>query len=83
MHPRMGNSETRETNKMSLKAFHIVFIIISILLGFGVGSWCVIRWHNGEDASFLGIGITFIVSGIVLLIYSRSIIQKLKKYSTL
>ena len=26
---------------MSLKAFHIVFIIFSTLLAFGTGAWCV------------------------------------------
>ena len=68
---------------MSLKTFHIVFIIVSILLGFGVGSWCVVRWHNGEGASFLGLGIVFLISGIVLLAYSRHIMRKLEKYSYL
>ena len=68
---------------MSLKAFHIVFIIVSILLGFGLGSWCVVRWHNGECASFLGLGIVFLIAGIVLLAYSRHIMRKLEKYSYL
>lgn len=68
---------------MSLKAFHILFIIVSILLGFGVGSWCLVRWHNGEGDSFLGLGIVFLIAGIVLLAYSRHIMQKLKKYSYL
>ena len=68
---------------MSLKAFHILFIIASILMGFGVGSWCLVRWHNGEGDSFLGLGIVFLIAGIVLLAYSRHIMQKLKKYSYL
>ena len=29
---------------MSLKAFHIVFVIFSTLLALGVGAWCV--WVN-------------------------------------
>ena len=34
---------------MSLKAFHIVFVIFSTLLALGVGGWCV--WVNlVEDA---------------------------------
>ena len=68
---------------MSLKAFHILFIIVSILLGFGVGSWCMVRWHNGEGGSFLGLGIVFLIAGIVLLAYSRHIMRKLEKYSYL
>jgi len=56
---------------------------VSILLGFGVGSWCVVRWHNGEGGSFLGLGIVFLIAGIVLLAYSRHIMRKLKKYSYL
>jgi hypothetical protein len=34
---------------MSLKAFHIVFVIFSTLLALGVGAWCI--WVNlVEDA---------------------------------
>ena len=34
---------------MSLKAFHIVFVIFSTLLALGVGGWCI--WVNlVEDA---------------------------------
>ena len=68
---------------MSLKAFHIVFIIISILLGFGVGTFCLWRWYDGADSSWLGLGIVFLTSGIVLLAYSRRIIKKMEKYSYL
>lgn len=68
---------------MSLKAFHIVFIIISILLGFGVGMFCLWRWYDGADASWLGLGIVFVISGMVLLVYSRRIMRKMKKFSYL
>jgi hypothetical protein len=29
---------------MSLKAFHIIFVIFSTLLALGVGAWCI--WVN-------------------------------------
>jgi len=56
---------------MSLKAFHIVFVVFSTLLALGVGAWCV--WVNlvegapvylaGEVASF-GCAIGLIVYGV-------------------
>ena len=68
---------------MSLKAFHIVFIIVSILLGFGVGSFCLWRWNDSGDGSWLGLGLVFLASGIALLIYSKRIMRKMKKFSYL
>mgnify|MGYP001289646941 CR=1 FL=1 len=68
---------------MSLKAFHIVFIVISILLGFGIGTFCLWQWYDGADSSSLALGFIFLTSGVVLLAYSRHIIKKMEKYSYL
>lgn len=40
---------------MSLKAFHIVFIVVSTLLAFSVGVWAV-RGQAGAAAAVLGFG---------------------------
>ena len=68
---------------MSLKAFHVVFIGACILMGFSVGGWCLYRYFNGGGGAELGLGIGFITLGLVLLIYSRSILRKLKHISYL
>ncbi len=68
---------------MSLKAFHIVFIVISILLGFIVSTLCLWQWYNGSESSLLVLGIVFLTKSVILLAYSRRIIKKMEKYSYL
>ena len=67
---------------MSLKAFHVVFIAACVLLGFGVGGWSLYQYFNGGGAD-LGLGLVFTTLGLVLLVYSRNILRKLKHISYL
>ena len=68
---------------MSLKAVHIVFITCSILLAFFLGGWL---WHDygttkdtTEGAFAIGSGI----AGVVLLVYAKAILRKLRQISFL
>jgi len=53
---------------MSLKAFHIVFIIFSTLLALGTAAWCVLA---GAIASF--------AAAIALIIYGVWFYRKMKR----
>ncbi|MSU40285.1 MAG: hypothetical protein EXS22_07780 [Pedosphaera sp.] len=68
---------------MSLKAFHIFFIVVSIFLGLGVGGWGILQFAKGQGVSWLYFGLGFIVSGVALIFYSRSILKKMKDISYL
>jgi Kef-type K+ transport system membrane component KefB len=57
---------------MSLKAFHILFIVASILLCWGVGAWFV---HRGN----LPAGVGCIAAGFALVGYGVYFLKKLKK----
>ena len=64
---------------MSLKAFHIVFIIFSTLLALGTGVWCV--WVNlveGVPVYLAGAVASFLVA-IVLVIYGAWFYRKMKR----
>jgi len=63
---------------MSLKAFHLFFIIISLLLSVGFGIWCVDDYLSTENRTslFLGIG-SFIVAAL-LVPYLLWFLKKLK-----
>ena len=64
---------------MSLKGFHIVFIIFSTLLALGVGGWCV--WINlveGESIFLAGAIVSF-VCAIALVIYGVWFYRKMKR----
>jgi len=64
---------------MSLKAFHIVFIIVSTLLALGTGVWCL--WVNltaGAPIYVAGAVASF-VAAIVLLVYGFWFYRKMKR----
>jgi len=64
---------------MSLKAFHIVFIVASILLALGFGVWEVKAWLDTRRTLDLVFGVGSLVAGIGLLFYARYFLKKLKK----
>lgn len=68
---------------MSLKAFHIFFIFASIFLGLGVGGWGVLQFARGQGVGWLIFGLCFVATGVALILYSRSILKKMKDISYL
>ena len=64
---------------MSLKAFHIIFIIFSTLLALGVGGWCV--WVNLVEGApvYLAGAIASFVCAVALVIYGFWFYRKMKR----
>jgi hypothetical protein len=64
---------------MSLKAFHIVFVIFSTLLALGVGGWCV--WVNLVEGTpvYLAGAIASFASAIGLIVYGIWFYRKMKR----
>ena len=63
---------------MSLKAFHLIFVIASILLGLGVGGWGVQKYRTQGELGPLVIGVIFFAMGIALFFYGRRMLKKTK-----
>jgi hypothetical protein len=68
---------------MSLKAFHIVFVIASIVLALGFGAWSINEYSQGGVRSNLWFGIGSLVIGVALIIYGKVVLKKLKDISYL
>ncbi len=68
---------------MSLKAFHIIFIIISTLFCFGTGVFCLKSNSAQPDATMLTLGIALNLGGVTLLVYGKYFLKKLKQISYL
>lgn len=66
---------------MSLKAFHIVFIVASILLAFGFGVWSFLEYSSNDGVWNLVFGIGSTAAGVALIFYSRAILKKLRDIS--
>ena len=64
---------------MSLKAFHIVFILFSTLLALGTGVWCV--WVNLVEGVpiYLAGAIASFAAAIALIIYGVWFYRKMKR----
>ena len=64
---------------MSLKGFHIVFIVFSTLLALGIGAWCI--WVNlveGEPVYLAGAICSFVIA-LALVIYGVWFYRKMKR----
>jgi hypothetical protein len=69
---------------MSLKAFHIVFIVASILLAAGFGTWSIMNYFApGGRLSDLLVGIGSAVVAVALVCYERYFLKKTKDISFL
>lgn len=68
---------------MSLKAFHIVFIVASILLAFGFGAWSFREYSSDDGVWNLVFGVGSTAAGVALVFYGRAILRKLKDISYL
>ena len=64
---------------MSLKAFHILFIAVSILLAMFVGGWGVRQYLMSQGTQPLVLGLFFFVFGFVLLGYGLKFIRKVEE----
>ena len=68
---------------MSLKAVHICFIILSIILTAGFGYWGIQNHNQTGNTTFLYLGIGSIIGSLVLVIYLFGFIRKMKKINPL
>lgn len=63
---------------MSLKVFHIVFVIVCIALAVFVGAWGIRDYMLERSVMALSVGVAFLLSGAILVMYGRSAFEKLK-----
>ena len=66
---------------MSLRIFHVVFIIASIVLSLFVAVWAIREWQATHSAGALALGIVFVVAGLAMVIYGQRWFKKLKDLS--
>jgi hypothetical protein len=63
---------------MSLKVFHIVFVIVCVALSLWVGVWGIHDYMIERSVGALSLGILFLLSGLVLVVYGRKAFEKLR-----
>ena len=63
---------------MSLKAFHIFFIAVSVLLAFGFGGWSLVRYADAAPVLYLVMGVLSLIAGVLLILYGIRFLRKLR-----
>jgi hypothetical protein len=63
---------------MSLKVFHIVFVIVCVALSLWVAVWGIRDYMLERSVGALSLGILFLLSGVVLVVYGRKAFEKLR-----
>lgn len=68
---------------MSLKAFHVVFVSLALLLAAFVGWWAVGRWHAGDGGGWLAMAAGCVLAMVALAVYGVWFLKKTKGVSFL
>ncbi|RMD93559.1 MAG: hypothetical protein D6814_15490 [Calditrichaeota bacterium] len=68
---------------MSLKAFHIIFIAVSILLAIGFGIWCMRAYSAASNSIYLAGSVLSLLFAVGLILYGIWFLKKLKKVNNL
>ncbi len=63
---------------MSLKAFHILFVVITTLFCVGLGLWAFRQYSLEREASILILGIGSFVFAVGLIVYGKYVLKKLR-----
>ena len=64
---------------MSLRAFHIIFIIATIVLSLYVALWGIREFSAERSIGALGLAGLFLVAAVVLMIYGKKTLTKFKE----
>ena len=68
---------------MSLKAFHVVFVVSTILLCFGFGAWAIHARTQGGSLLDLVLGLLAMAGGVAMMVYFKAVLRKLRDISYL
>ena len=63
---------------MSLRAFHIVFVIVSTVLSLYVALWGIREYSQEQSITALTLGVLFLLMAVALMIYGKKVFGKLR-----
>jgi len=64
---------------MSLRVFHIVFVIVTVILSLYVALWGIREFAQEQSKGGLALGILFLLTAVGLMIYGKKAFRKLKE----
>lgn len=63
---------------MSLRAFHIVFVVVTIALSLYVALWGIREFSEERNMTALTLGVLFAAMAVGLMIYGKRVVVKLR-----
>ena len=66
---------------MSLKAFHLVFVVVVLLISLGVGAWGLRTQQIGGQGWPMQLGVAALVLALLTAVYGVWFLKKLKNLS--
>jgi hypothetical protein len=64
---------------MSLRIFHIVFIVVCVALTLFVSVWGIHEYVSARSNLALGMAVVFILAGVALVVYGTHTFRKLRE----
>lgn len=64
---------------MSLRAFHIVFVVVTIVLSLYVALWGIREYTQDRNGTALTLAVFFLLMAVALMIYGKKVFRKLKE----
>jgi hypothetical protein len=65
---------------MSLRAFHLLFIALSIVLAAFLAAWAVGQYRVGHEIVYLGAGAVSLATAAVLAVYAVAFQRKTRSF---
>ena len=66
---------------MSLRAFHLVFIAVSVMLAAFVAAWAMSEYRTAHDSSYIAAGVASAAAGMALAVYGALFQRKTRRLS--
>jgi len=63
---------------MSLRAFHVLFITMSVILTAFVAAWAAGQYQTAHDVTYAAGGVLSLASGVALAFYGAAFLRKTK-----
>lgn len=63
---------------MSLRAFHIIFVIVTVALSVYVAMWGFTEYSRERDTGALALAIVFLLAAVGLAVYGKKAYGKLR-----
>lgn len=64
---------------MSLRAFHIIFVIVTVALSLFVTMWGIREFRQQQSGGALALAVVFFVTAVALSVYGKKVYVKLKE----